>query len=125
MLALLETLKGEGRRLGIVSSKRREMVTAAFELVPLAHLFDVVVGAKDTELHKPQPEPLLHALARLGASPGDAAYVGDAPMDVEAARAAGMHSIAVTWGGLFPFEQTLAARPDAVARSVEELLALL
>jgi hypothetical protein len=31
----------------------------------------------------------------------------------------------VTWGGLFPVAQTLAAQPDAVADTVEDLLALL
>jgi pyrophosphatase PpaX len=125
MTALLETLHREGRRLGIVSSKRTSMVELTLELVPLAHLFTVVVGAEDTEVHKPDAAPLLHALERLGARPEEAAYVGDAPVDVECARAAGVASIAVTWGGLFPLEQTLAARPDAVANTPEDLLALL
>ena len=43
---------------------------------------DVVIGAEDTERHKPEPEPLLEALRRLGAEPADAAYVGDSPFDV-------------------------------------------
>jgi pyrophosphatase PpaX len=125
MLALLETLRAEGRTLGLVTSKLRKTVDLAFETLPLAQLFDVVVGSGDTTLHKPAAEPILHALERLGAAPADTAYVGDAPMDVEAARAAGVHAVAVTWGGLFPAEQTLAARPDAVAHTPEELLALL
>jgi pyrophosphatase PpaX len=124
MIALLETLRAEGRRLGIVSSKRTAMVELAFGLLPLGH-FDVIVGAEDTERQKPDPLPLLHALERLGASPQEAVYVGDAPVDVECARAAGIHALAVTWGGLFPVAQTLAAQPDAVAHRVEELLALL
>jgi pyrophosphatase PpaX len=125
LLALLETLHGEGRRIGIVTSKRRSTVELAFATLPLAHLFDVVVSSGDTERLKPDGAPLLHALERLGATPEQAAYVGDAPMDVEAARAAGVYAIAVTWGGLFPVADTLAARPDAVAATVEELLALL
>jgi pyrophosphatase PpaX len=125
MMPLLETLRAEGRRLGLVTSKLRKTVDLAFETLPLAHLFDVVVGSDDTAAHKPDPAPILHALERLGAAAGEAAYVGDAPMDVEAARAAGVHAVAVTWGGLFPAEQTLAARPDAVAHTPEELLALL
>src|SRR3954454_15726033 len=125
MVPLLETLRANGQKVGLVTAKLRKTVELAFATLPLAQLFDVVVGADDTATHKPDPAPLRHALERLGASPADAAYVGDAPMDVEAARAAGVHAIAVTWGGLFPAEQTLAARPDAVAHTPEELLALL
>jgi pyrophosphatase PpaX len=125
MVPLLETLHREGRKVGLVTSKKRFTVDLAFETLPLAHLFDVVVASDDTPVHKPDPEPILHALERLGAAPADAAYVGDAPMDIESARAAGVHAVAVTWGGLFPAEQTLAARPDAVAHTPEDLLALL
>src|SRR4051812_24785686 len=109
ILPLLETLRGEGRRLGIVTSKRRATLELAFATIPLAHLFDVIVGSDDVERSKPDPLPLLHALERLDARPDDVVYVGDAPVDVEAARAAGIHSVAVTWGGLFPVAQTLAA----------------
>jgi pyrophosphatase PpaX len=125
MVPLLETLRAKGTKVGLVTSKKRFTVDLAFETLPVAHLFDVVVASDDTAVHKPDPEPILHALERLGAAPGDAAYVGDAPMDVESARAAGVHAVAVTWGGLFPAEETLAARPDAVAHTPEELLALL
>src|SRR3954463_4769592 len=48
MLALLETLRAEGRTIGLVTSKLRKTVALAFETVPLAHLFDVVVGSDDT-----------------------------------------------------------------------------
>jgi pyrophosphatase PpaX len=125
MLALLETLHGEGRRLAIVTSKRRATVELALATLPLAPFFDAIVGADDVARHKPDPLPLLHALEALGAAPAEAVYVGDAPVDVEAARAAGVHAIAVTWGGLFPVAQTLAAQPDGVAHTADELLALL
>ena len=125
MVPLLEALRADGRKVGLVTSKKRFTVDLAFETLPLAHLFDVVVASDDTAVHKPDPEPILHALERLGGTPADAAYVGDAPMDVESARAAGVHAVAVTWGGLFPAHETLAARPDAVAHTPEDLLALL
>ena len=48
---------------------------------------DVVIGAEDTERHKPDPDPVLEALRRLGAEPADAAYVGDSPFDIRAAKA--------------------------------------
>jgi pyrophosphatase PpaX len=125
VLPLLETLRGEGRRLGIVTSKRTATLELAFATIPFAQLFDVIVGANDVERHKPDPLPLLHALERLDAMPGDAVYVGGAPVDVAAARAARVHSVAVTWGGLFPVAQTLAAEPDTVVGTIDELLAVL
>ena len=81
-----------------MTAKRRLTVELAFARLPLGHLFDVVVGGDETERHKPDPEPLLLALERLGAGPEDAAYVGDSPFDMQAARAAGIDAIGVTWG---------------------------
>ena len=46
----------------------------------------MIVGADDTARHKPDPEPILLALERLGAQPEDAVYVGDSPFDIGAAR---------------------------------------
>ena len=125
VLEVLATLKREGRRLGIVTAKRRATVQLAFDVVPMEHLFDVVVGADDTERHKPHPEPLLAALERLDSPPAEAAYVGDSPFDVRAARAAGVHAIAVTWGSIHPEERLALEQPDALVHTTEELLAAL
>jgi pyrophosphatase PpaX len=122
---VLATLKQEGRRLGIVTAKRRQTVALAFEHVPIEHLFDVVVGSDDTERHKPDPDPILYALDRLGAVAGDAVYVGDSPFDIRAAKAAGVHAVAVTWGGIHSHERLAAEKPDAVVHTAEELLAAL
>jgi pyrophosphatase PpaX len=91
----LARLKEEGRRLGIVTAKRRETVALAFETVAIEHLFDVVVD------------------------------VGDSPFDIRAAKAAGVHAIAVTWGGIHSRERLEAEGPDALVDSAEELLAAL
>jgi pyrophosphatase PpaX len=125
MTDTLTTLKEEGRKLGVVTAKRRETVRLAFSYLPLEHFFDVVVGSDDTERHKPDPQPLTHALHLLGAAADDAVYVGDSPFDVRAAKAAGVHAVAVTWGGIHPRERLEAEEPDAVVDSAEELLAAL
>ena len=93
--------------------------------VEIEHLFDVVVGSDDTERHKPDPAPIVHALELLDAPPGDAVYVGDSPFDIRAAKAAGVHAVAVTWGGIHPRERLEAEGPDAVVDTAEELLAAL
>ena len=123
MADALETLKAEGRKLGIVTAKRRLTVELAWQTVPLSHYFDVVVGADDTERHKPHPDPLLHALDRLGSKPSDAAYVGDSPFDIQAAKAAGMTAIGVTWGRIHDAERLERENPDALVHTAEELLA--
>jgi pyrophosphatase PpaX len=121
----LEQLRADGRRLGVVTAKRRETVELAFAHVPLGHLFEVVVGGDETERHKPDPEPLLLAVERLRAMPEETAYVGDSPFDVRAAKAAGMGSIAVTWGRIHDRARLEHELPDAIVDTAEELLAAL
>ena len=122
----LARLRDEGRRLGIVTAKRLITVRLAFDVLPwLEGFFDVVVGAEDTERHKPHPDPLFAALDRLGAEPSEAAYVGDSPFDVEAAKAAGVFAVAVTWGGIHAEERLAAHEPDAIVHDPEELLGVL
>ena len=120
---VLVRLKAEGRRLGIVSAKRRRTVELAFARVPLGHLFEVVVGGDDTARQKPDPEPLLLALERLGAEPATAAYVGDSPYDMEAARAGGLYAVGDTWGRIHRREQLGEA--DTIVDFAEDLLAVL
>ena len=123
LLALLPGLRAEGRKLGIVTAKRHRTVALALDRFPaLANAFDVVVGFEDTERHKPEPDPVLLAIERLGAAPEEAVYVGDSPFDIGAAKAAGVFAVAVGWGGIHPDERLLAEEPDAFVRTPEELL---
>jgi pyrophosphatase PpaX len=126
VLAALPGLRAEGRRTGIVTAKRHRTVALALDRFPaLREGMDVVVAYEDTDRHKPDPEPVLHAIDRLGATPGEAAYVGDSPFDIQAAKSAGAFAVAVAWGGIHPDERLLAEGPDAFVRSPEELLGVL
>jgi pyrophosphatase PpaX len=126
VLDALESLHDDGRRLGVVTAKRRATLELAFEVLPeLRRFFDVTIAAEDTERHKPNPDPLLFALERLGTGTEGAVYVGDSPFDVLAAKAAGIGSIAVTWGRIHSRERLEREAPDAVVETVEELLAAL
>ena len=125
MLELLHALDEEGRKLGVVSAKRHDIVLLAFEALNFGHVMDVVVGSDEAPRGKPHPDQILLALERLDVPAGDAAYVGDAPFDVAAAKAAGVHAIGVTWGGIHTRERMEEEGPDAVVDTVEELRAAL
>ena len=122
---VLVRLREDGRRLGVVTAKRRDTAQLAFDRVGLGHFFETVVGGDETERHKPDPEPLLLGAERLGADPVTTAYVGDSPFDVRAAKAAGMFAVAVTWGRIHERERLEAEEPDAIVETAEELLAVL
>lgn len=116
VVALLNDLKAAGYRLGVVSNKH-----AAGVQTLCAHFFgdllDVVVGADGTRPLKPAPDGVLYALERLEIPPEHAWFVGDSVMDVRAARAAGVNSLAVTWG--FQDADRLAAeQPTVLAHEI-------
>jgi pyrophosphatase PpaX len=118
---VLVELRDEGHRLAIVTAKRRATVDLAFATVPIGHLFEAVVGGDETDRHKPHPEPLLLAAERMQVEPRQCAYVGDSPFDVRAAKAAGMHAVAVTWGGIHDRAKLEQEEPDAIVDTPEEL----
>jgi pyrophosphatase PpaX len=126
LVALLPELKAQGRKLGIVTAKRHRTVGLALDRFPaLANAFDVVVGFEDTGRNKPEPDPVLLAVEKLDGTPAESVYVGDSPFDIGAAKAAGVYSVAVGWGGIHPDERLLAEQPDAFVRTPEELLDVL
>ena len=123
ILGVLPQLRRRGARLGIVTAKHLRTVRLAFGVIPeLEQHFEVVVASDDTERHKPHPDPILLALERLGTEPADGAYVGDSPFDVQAAKAAGVFAVAVTWGRIHDEERLARESPDAIVHDAQELL---
>lgn len=105
---MLAALRAAGVKLGVVTSKRRDLALRGMQVCGLEDCFDTVVGMDETEKHKPDPEPVFLALERLGESPGShVLMVGDSRFDVECGRNAGVLTAAVGWtvqerGGLTP-----------------------
>ena len=104
----------------VVTSKRRFSVEMALESFPgLGEVVDRFVTMEDTTQHKPDPEPLLKGLEFLGdVPPEEAAYVGDSPFDVAAAKAAGVTSVAVSWGA-FSEDTLREAGPDHLVGDID------
>ncbi|MEL4505485.1 HAD-IA family hydrolase [Luteococcus sp. H138] len=117
---LLRDLRAAGVVLGVATSKQRGSADRSLAASGLAGLVPVVAAMGETEHHKPHAEPIRHALAQLGADPETAVYIGDAVVDVQAAQAAGISQIAVTWGAGDRTELMLSS-PTAVVDSVDEL----
>lgn len=90
-----ETIKTLSKNylLGIATSRLRDNIYEVPELAALRQYFRATVAYEDTVEHKPDPAPLILAAERLGVSPEESVYVGDAATDLQAARAAGMKMI--------------------------------
>ncbi len=118
---VLASLGTAGVKVGVATSKRRDSAQQAMDLLGLTEHVSVLVGLEDSELHKPDPTPLLLALERLDESdPSRAVYVGDAVVDVLAGKAAGMATVSVTWGaGVRGALEKV--RPDGIADTPAQL----
>jgi HAD superfamily hydrolase (TIGR01509 family) len=93
---LLETLKGRGTPIGLVSNSPMVFVRRSLQIVGFAEVFDVVLSAHEVAAPKPAPDPYLEACRRLGVEPGpDVVALEDSPTGVAAARAAGLTVIGV------------------------------
>jgi pyrophosphatase PpaX len=109
----LTRLRAGGVGIVVVTSKRCFSIEMALKTFPgLAEVVDHFVTMEDTTEHKPHPAPLLKGLELLdGVPPKKAAYVGDSPFAVAAVEAAGVKSVAVSWGA-FSEDTLRAAEPD-------------
>jgi HAD superfamily hydrolase (TIGR01509 family) len=114
-------VRSRGLRQALVTSGTRRRVVRDIEYLGVGEFFETVVCAEDSLRRKPEPDPLLRALASLGVSPQRAVYLGDSPEDVQMARAAGVRAVGIPGG--FPNRERLeAAAPDLLAPSLEVAL---
>lgn len=120
---MLAALAAHGCRQGVVTSKRRRATTHTLERFGLGSWIQAAVCAEDVRVPKPAPDPILEILIRLNAAPQDAWVVGDAVFDIEAARGAGVRSVAALWGAR-EREALRAARPDYVAARPADVVSL-
>jgi beta-phosphoglucomutase family hydrolase len=93
---LVRRSRESGRRNALVTSTPRANIDFVLKQVGLTTRFDTIVAAEDVSNGKPDPEGYLLAAHRLGVAPGRCLVIEDAPGGIEAARRAGMRSLAVT-----------------------------
>ena len=98
MAEALDELAAAGAGFGICTNKPEALSVSLIQSLGLAERFPVIVGADTLPVRKPDPAPLVHAVARLGGALGHTVYVGDSETDVKTARAAGVPVVVVSWG---------------------------
>jgi 2-phosphoglycolate phosphatase len=100
MAETLAALESSGIRWGIVTNKIARFTIPLVRALGLAERAACVVSGDTTAYAKPHPAPLRHALDEVGEVAGKTLYVGDDLRDVQAGRAAGVRTVAVTYGYL-------------------------
>ncbi|MCP1444916.1 phosphoglycolate phosphatase [Pseudomonas sp. GGS8] len=124
VLELLEGCRQLEVPLAIVTNKADKMARQVADALLPQNTFGTILGHRAGRALKPQPDVAWEAARRLSADPHHCLFVGDTEIDLQTARAAGMHSAAVTWGYGMP--STLQAQaPNFCCEHPAELLRIL
>ena len=97
---LIQRLRDHGLAWGVVTNKHSRFTNPLTQAMPLFASAQTVVSGDTTPHAKPHPAPLLEAATRLGLPPQQCLYVGDDERDIQAGHAAGMPTVAATYGYL-------------------------
>lgn len=100
IVPLLAALDARAMPWGIVTNKITRYTEPIVQALGLADSSGALVCGDTTPYAKPHPAPMFEAARQLGLPPERCAYVGDDLRDIQAGRAAGMPTVAVTWGYL-------------------------
>ena len=95
LMEFLESAKGRGSSTGLVTNAPRENVAAVLAALGLEDFFDAVVPAGEVRAAKPDPEPYLTALEKLGAEPGEALAFEDSLSGIRSAVDAGVPTVGI------------------------------
>jgi phosphoglycolate phosphatase len=106
-----------------VTNKASRFALPLLEAAALREHLTLTLCADRSQDRKPSPNLLLAACARLGIQPAQLLYVGDAPSDIVAARAAGCRVVSVNYG-YSPQHALLEQRPDGVVGNLMEIITL-
>lgn len=120
--AMLEWLAGRGIATGVVTNKIGRFAEPVIAHAGWTAHFGCVITGDQVARPKPDPEGVLKACRRLGASPQQTVYVGDDRRDVSAGRAAGVVTVIAGWGYLAPDEDIGQWRADRIVQHPRDLI---
>ncbi len=116
----IKALKEMGIKIGIVTSKRKNMAIRGLKLINIYEFMDVVICPEDTEKHKPLGDPAIKACEMLNISPNEAVMVGDSHNDILCGKNAGCKTCVVKYTDL-SLKELMEYNPDYAIESIEEL----
>ena len=120
---VIETLSDLGNyKKAVISNKREALSKKVMNGLGLTGFFDVILGADSVSERKPSPAPIYEVLKRVGIPKESAVMIGDSDVDVQAGKAAGIKTIAVTYGYR---DRDILKDADYLIDSFEELISLL
>ncbi len=122
---LLATLNLRGVVWGVVTNKHRRFTLPLTATMPMFRRAGVIVSGDSTPYSKPHPAPILEAMRQLDVEAGDCLYVGDDERDMLAGRAAGVATVAASYGYLGPDASIERWPADAVIHRPADLLKLI
>ncbi len=120
VIETLKTLKNDGHRLAVASSRRLASLTDYLDKLGITDWFDMILGADSVTKGKPDPEPVLTILNALNWNADDTLVVGDADVDIMMGNAAGCKTCAVTYGN-GSITSLKAANPDYMIHDFKDL----
>jgi 2-phosphoglycolate phosphatase len=109
-----------GKKKVVVTNKLHYLSVAILRGLKIDAHFDAVIGGDSGWNKKPDPSCLNHILGEFKVAPEKAVIVGDGRTDIEAGKAAGIHTCGVTYG-LCGKEELIAAQPDFLIDDLREL----
>ncbi len=125
VVPLIESILRAGMQWGVVTNKAARFTDPLTRAMPLFASAKTIVSGDTTPHAKPHPEPLYEAARRLGLEPERCLYVGDDERDIVAGLAAGMGTVAATYGYLGGKADVSAWGAHAQINSPSELLQFL
>lgn len=122
---LVQRLRDDGIKVVIATSAKGQELQALLRQAGVEDLIEEATTSDDAEASKPDPDIVHAALQRAGVEPVEAMMIGDTPYDVEAARAAGVDTIALRCGGWWDDAalsgaEALYDHPAALVRAWQE-----
>jgi len=121
---MLDRLEKTDLKLGIVTSKRSDVLVSGLKVLDMEHYFGVLVAQDHVKNHKPDPEAVCLALSKLGLSANECFMVGDNYHDILAGHNAGMKSVAVGWA-LKGVDYLKVFKPDYIMEEASDLFKII
>ena len=123
---LIKELKARGYKVGVATSRVKETTMIGLNKFGIVPYLDAIVTMEDTTKHKPDPEPVLVSLKKLGSAAEEALMIGDSMFDIRCAHNAGVKAVLVSWALAVDEEEKDGPEgPDFYIEKAEDLLTLL